>query len=293
MMRSAFSALARSFGALGLVACAAALSGCQCGPPPEPGADAPVARAPTSDGTAVIEGRVVLAEGAELPSTPDNPMVGGPRRPELPEACTPPRMRDRQPVSMLEDRRLVGVLVGLHEFAATPEHEPVTHEMVIRDCRLEPRFLVATRGDRLRVTNETDYPFLPDFGGGLMQVLLHERSREIELTEGDVRTLTCGFAAPCGQAEIVTFYHPLHAITDDEGRFRIERVPAGEELRVSAWHPLFEEASERLTLRPGQTHTIELVLRPKEVAPVPEAPPEASPEGPTPAAGEDEQDVLF
>ena len=269
------------------------LSGCDgCGSAQEPtsepsspsgeGSD----EAPATGSSATIEGIVRLAEGGEPPTYAANPMVAPPGRPDPPEGCTPAQQTDRAPLSPTDDRGLNGVLVALHDFATIPEHEQAIHEMTITDCRLEPRLVVATRGDLLRLTNETDYPFLPNFGQGVMQALLHEDTREVELGQGGIRTLECGFAAPCGRAEIVTLYHPLHTVTDEAGRFRITNVPAGEEVRVSAWHPLVEEASERITLRAGETRTIELVVNP--------APQQApTPAEPRDGPAENDPDILF
>ncbi len=227
-----------------------------------------------------------LVAGAEAPQYPENPMVPPPGRPETPDTCSPPQQTDRAPLQPTGDRGLNGVLVALHDFGTLPDHDPVTHEMTITDCRLSPRLLVATRGDRLRLTNETDYPFLPNFGTGVMQALLYESTREMELGQGGVRTLQCGFAASCGRAEIVTLYHPLHDVSDEVGHFRITDVPAGGELRISAWHPLVQEASETLTLRAGETRVIELVVTPAEITP---------PQTPEPREGpaEDDPDILF
>ncbi len=268
------------------------LSGCDgCGSTQEPSSDPSTERggegAATDSRFAVLEGVVRLAEGADAPQYPANPMTPPAGRPAPPDTCAPPQQTDRAPLSPAADRGLNGVLVALHDFAMVPEHEPETHEMTITDCRLTPRLLVATRGDRLRLTNQTDYPFLPNFGTGVMQALLHTQSREVELGQGGVRTLECGFAAPCGRAEIVTLYHPLFAVSDEAGRFRIERAPAGEEIRVSAWHPLVEEASQTLTLRAGETRRVELVVSP---ASQPEAPADTPPrDGPA----EDDPDILF
>jgi len=266
------------------------LAGCDgCGSAQEPSSDVEESSGGTEgDGPGVIVGVVRLAEGAETPQYPENPMVPPPGRPDPPDTCPPAQQTDRAPLQPGTERGLGGVLVALHDFSTIPEHEPVIHEMTITDCRLTPRLLVATRGDTLRLTNETDYPFLPNFGsGGIMQAILHERSRNTELDQGGIRTLQCGFAAPCGRAEIVTLYHPLHSVTEPTGRFRIEDVPAGEEVRVSAWHPLVQEASETVTLRPGETREIELVVEPAEItAPTP---PDEERDGPA----EDDPDILF
>lgn len=275
--------MSRTFWVLSL---SLAALGCSCGADeeaaPEVGETGDEART-----TATVEGVVRLADGAELPTWPVNPMVPPQGRPELPEACTPAQGADARPVQV-DGGGLRGAMVAMHDFAdALGEHEPVTHQMTITDCRLTPQLVVATRGDHLVLRNETDYPFMPDFGVGMLQALLHEREREMELAQGGVRSLGCGFAAPCGRAEVVTLYHPLHALTGEGGRFRIEGIPPGEGVRVSAWHPLFLEASERLDLVAGQTATVELVLRP---GPTPTPAPD--PEAPTDPA-EDDPDTLF
>ncbi|MCA9606179.1 MAG: carboxypeptidase regulatory-like domain-containing protein [Myxococcales bacterium] len=268
------------------------LSGCDgCGSTQEPSSEPTTieeGESPTADSRfAVLEGVVRLAEGAEAPQYPENPMVPPTGRPEPPEACAPPQQTDRAPLQPAADRGLNGVLVALHDFSTIPEHEPVTHEMTITDCRLTPRLVVATRGDRLRLTNQTEYPFLPNFGMGVLQALVHGQSREVELGQGGARTLECGFAAPCGRAEIVTLYHPLHTVTDEAGHFRIENVPTGEEIRVSAWHPLLVEGSETITLRAGETRRVELTVTP--------APQQAAPADTPPHDGpaENDPDILF
>ncbi|MBX3271161.1 MAG: hypothetical protein KF729_12920 [Sandaracinaceae bacterium] len=273
---------------LGLLALIAVLGGCDgCGSTQEPASD-PAAREPgaATATSATLEGVVRLAEGAAPPRYPENPMIPPPGRPAPPETCAPPQERDRAPLSPGPDRGLNDVLVMLADFATIPEHEPVTHDVSITDCRLTPRLVVGMQGDRLRITNRTDYPFLPDLGASVLQAVLHERSREVELGQGGVRTLQCAFAAPCGRAEIVTLYHPLFAVSDESGRFRIENAPANEEIRISAWHPLVEEATQTLTLRAGETRRVELVVTP---APVPEVPAQPAREGPA----ENDPDILF
>jgi hypothetical protein len=264
------------------------LAGCDgCAEPVEPVSDDEPAESTTRPGTAVIEGVVRLAPGAELPREAVNPMVAPQNRPELPEHCTPPQERDREPVRQVRGDHLAGMVVAVSGFSAEVPHEPVTHQLAIRDCRLTPSAIVATLGDRLRLVNETNYPFMPEMGGGMMTALLHERDREVELGRAGMRTLACGFAASCGRTLIVTQYHPLHAVTDETGRFRIENVPVNEELRIDAWHTLFNEAGEALTLSPGETREIEIVVTPAPARPA--APPPVDP----PGRAEDNPDVLF
>jgi hypothetical protein len=243
------------------LACFALLAGCSAcdrEPTSDPGAQPE----PTSAGTAVIEGIVKLAPGAELPMYAENPLAPGTGRPPLPESCPAPNDSDRRPVRRVRGDRLHGAVVYLGDMSSAPEHEPEVHTVFIRECRLGPRFVAATRGDRMRIVNETDYPFLPDTGTGMMQALLYRQEREYELTQGGIRTLQCGFAAPCGRTEVITMYHSLHDVTDGEGSFRIEDVPANDELHVVAWHPLFQHVDQQLTLEPGETRRLEIVLQP-------------------------------
>ncbi len=268
------------------------LSGCDgCQGGTEPVSDHEVA---TPAARAVIEGHVRLAPGAELPRYFDNPMIAASPRPGIPDFCNPPAERDREPVRRVAGDRLVGVLVAVSEFTGDVPREPATHEVFIRDCRLTPELVVATRGDTLRLVNETNYPFFPDLGQGLMQALLRQQTRDLELGRGGVRTLACGFTAPCGRTQVVTLYHPLHTITDDQGHFRIEGVPSGQEIRLNAWHPLFAETNVAVTARPGETRRVEITLSPAraQAAPTPQSPAPTTPEqAPTPEA--EDPSVLF
>lgn len=276
-------------GRLALIALAMAFIGCGGSGDVEPTGSRPAAdpSRPAAPTTAVLEGVVRLAEGAELPAWAENPMAPA-SRPALPAQCTPPNEADQRPVRQVEGDRLAGVLVALSDFTTEPPHEPATHDLFIRDCRLTPSIVVATRGDRLRLVNETNYPFLPNLGTGMLRAVLHNRSQDIELEQGGLRTLQCGFAASCGRSVVITLHHPLHDSTDEAGRFRIEGVPPGDELKISAWHPLFEESHQIVTLRAGETRRVELVLRPAPPEQLPAEPP--SYDGP---AEDNPANVLF
>ncbi|MEM9188912.1 MAG: hypothetical protein AAGF12_07035 [Myxococcota bacterium] len=210
-----------------------------------------------------ITGVVRLAEGVELPTYPpveraDRPVV---------EACPPPQRGDRNPVTLLEDRRLAGLMVAASEFeGAAPPHDPVDHELRIEDCRLTPKTVVATRGDTLTITNGDEYPFMPGLRrGAIMQALPQNDSRTFELPQGGVQRVECGFSAPCNRADVIILYHPVHTLTGDEGRFRLERVPPLP-LEIHAWHPLFEEAVLEVEVEAGETKEVELTIRPAATA---------------------------
>jgi hypothetical protein len=45
-------------------------------------------------------------------------------------------------------------------------------------------------------------------------------------------------------ARLVTFNHPYFAVTDENGAFKIDNVPSGEELTIYAWHESMSEKKE-------------------------------------------------
>lgn len=274
--------------ALALLALAAI--GCECGAEGGGRGGTSTEPGPTGD-TGIIEGVVRLAPDTTLPRYPESPtQVEG--RPALPSSCSPPREIDRTPVTLAEAN---GALVGLPIVATGRDEarwpratEPRVHEVTITDCRLNPVTIVATRGDLLRLSNRSEYPFFPDLGDGMLQYRTEDR--EITLDRGGARTIQCGWAAPCGRLELITLYHPMHTVTGAEGTFRLEGVPADQEVRLTAWHPLFEEAATTVTVGAGETARVELTIRP---APVQAAPPPPPPERDGPVEDHPDPNVPF
>lgn len=238
----------------------------------------PTPPAPPAGPSGTVIGIVRLAEGAVLPSWPLQAMPHPPgTQVPRPELCGPPKLTDTQSARLdAATRGLSGVLVAPSDFDRAPPITATTHQLTIRECRLEPAFLVATVGDRVVLTNRTDYPFLPTGGEGpgVTQALLGGQTREFALDRVGPRTIGCNaFGSACGRTDVMTMAHPIHAVTGADGRFRIERVPANEDLRLHAWNPLFEETVLPLRLAPGETKTIDIVLTPAPIQVQPEVPP--------------------
>jgi hypothetical protein len=54
--------------------------------------------------------------------------------------------------------------------------------------------------------------------------------------------------------------HPFYAVTDANGNFAIDGLPPGQ-YTIAAWHEVFGEATQKVTVQPGQTGTIQFAFR--------------------------------
>jgi hypothetical protein len=219
-------------------------------------------------GFGVIEGTVRLAEATELPDIPPRMMyiqVLQQTDPlPMPAACTPAKQGDRQPVKLGPGNVLSSIFVAATDFKTSVTRAPRVHELTIRDCRLTPMVIGAMRGDTLHIKNETDYPFMPQLGlVSFFQTMTKEQDRSHTLEALGPQSVMCGFTALCGRSDIITVAHPLYAVTDQVGHFRIEGVPANETLNINAWHPLFKATTHSTTVRAGETTRVDFVLMPE------------------------------
>ncbi|MFW5876675.1 MAG: carboxypeptidase-like regulatory domain-containing protein [Myxococcota bacterium] len=252
---------------------------------PETEKSAEEAEEPSGPEVGTVEGVVRLAEDEKLPEFSReglNEKVDV----ERPDTCPPPKQAEVRPVRLGEGRGLDNVLVSATGFSEAPPHEPTDREVVIRDCRLQPPVVVGLRGDDLVVRNESDHPFFPRIGADpFMEALIKGQSRAIELERGGSYPLRCGMGAACGRTDVVVLYHPVYDLSGEGGSFRIDNVPAGQEVTLHAWHPLFEEASAKVEVAPGETERLELVLEPADRV-IGEPPPADDEEGASEAASE-------
>lgn len=235
-------------------------------------------RPPTrsADLSGVVRGIVKLASGAELPlaALPKGRLIVSP-----PAPCSPLGASDRKLVAQSPDTQgLSPVHLAVTQMTAVPERGPITHEVKIVDCRLTPTLLGAMKGDKVRVTNESDSPVLPVVpGDSMMQALLKGQTRDFTLKRLGPLRITCGFGAFCGESTLVTVAHPLYAVSDEKGQYEIKGIPLGQKVMLHAWHPLFEVSSVPVQLT-TQEHekTVELTLTPRPAPSEPKEKPSAA-----------------
>ncbi|HKU43440.1 MAG TPA: hypothetical protein VJR89_35000 [Polyangiales bacterium] len=246
------------------------LGGCEaCRPKPklESGPSTEASKPASGPKTGVLTGSVRLAPGATLPAYRPEDMErkvlqhvqGG----TFPETCTPPKQSDRTPVVEGPDGKLIGVMVAASEFSTPIKREPKVFDIVIKDCRLTPRLVVGQLGDMINLKNEVQFPFMPTYGANAYnETLTPGQSKALRLEKAGVDNVLCGFTAPCGRTDVVVVRHPVFAVTDDKGVFKIEQFPADETVKLSAWHPLFQDTNISVKVNRGETKTVELVITP-------------------------------
>lgn len=216
-----------------------------------------------------VLGYVRLEAGAALPMYPEAMIGHEPLRPraprgDVPEACKAALLAARMPVLMGAGRGLSSLVVTASDFRRARARDPVVHRARIEGCALRPQTIAMSAGDRLVLENRDAFPFAPLYGPAYEATPL-PRGRElfIPVFPGTIEPLACSADAPCGRSDVFVLKHPVHAVTDDLGAFRIADFPAGEQVRLTVVHPLFEEAETVIWVEPGAKARVELTVRPK------------------------------
>jgi hypothetical protein len=213
-------------------------------------------------------GEVLLAPDSQLPAYTRLDLVRRPLRvhslPDPPSECAQANEAARTAVTLTPEGRLRGVVIAASDFTRVHERKPKHHKLKIEHCRLQPTVITAQGGDILELENHDLYDFEPLIGPGYAgSTLPRGKTLERPLVASGIDIVQCSLGAPCGRADLLVFHHPVHTVSDDAGKFRIANFPAGELVRVTAWHPLFEPAETFVWIEPGKQSSVKLQLTPK------------------------------
>ena len=249
---------------VGLSQLLAACEGCESA---EDHGDAAVSQ--LGSGSVVI-GEVRLAVGETLPAYTVEDLER--KLVEYPTVdAEPPRCKTDTPegqlVTMTDGRLLKGIVVAASGFTTFRPRKPRKHHLTLEGCRLHPSIIGAMTGDTLHLRNKTDYPFVPIFGPmPTMGPLQPGKHYKISLPHAGVESMMCSRQARCGRTDVVVMHHPVFGVTDEQGRFRIDDFPASETVKLSAWHPLFEEAETFVWVDYGKQTSVNLELEVRQRA---------------------------
>ena len=201
-----------------------------------------------------LEGRVVY-QGSEIPKPTRI------RNTTDPEHCGPSHTLEDVLISA-EHGGIQNVVVSLAEVPMAAESRPAPSRLVLDNasCRFDPHVAVLTTGSILEATN-SDRFFHSVHVYGLFNI-------NVGLGPGQskvIRTLSRPgrFVVRCDVHGWMRAYlwvedHPYHAVSTEDGSFRIEDVPAGS-YTLSAWHEVLGRQELTVAFREGEVSHLNLV----------------------------------
>lgn len=123
-----------------------------------------------------------------------------------------------------------------------------------RQCRFEPHVAVLTVGSTIEAVNrDAFYHSVHLYGLKRLNVSLHtSKSRLIELPKRPGFLIVKCDVHGWMQAYIRVDRHPFHAVTDEDGRFRIEGIPTGTH-PLEVWHEHLGSQEHTVTVQANTT----------------------------------------
>jgi hypothetical protein len=162
-------------------------------------------------------------------------------------------------------RPLADVLVAITGYAGyfVPERAEAA-KLTIDDCAFGARTVAMTFGQRLEVGNNTPELWAPSLAQTPMPVLMMATSHgdpvRLYPPHPGYFTLIDKEKHSWAQADVYALLHPLHAVTDAAGHYRIDGVPVGK-LKVNArLRVLQQDASADVEILAGVVKNVDLVL---------------------------------
>jgi hypothetical protein len=145
-----------------------------------------------------------------------------------------------------------------HEIMARPASIVLDN----RNCAFSPRIQVAPLGSELRLKNSD--PILHAVHARLGTETLFNvglpRWRQVtkSLTRSGIIKIDCDVLHTWMSAAIVVTASPYHAVTDQHGRFAVERLPAGD-YEIEAWHEKLGSRKRRLVVFENTQSSVDIV----------------------------------
>lgn len=234
-------------------------SSAQEGAPPE----RDQAEAKKEEAKPKVTGRV-LFEG-ELPMVKD---LDVPAR--AAEGCCPPGKEvDRTDMSLRisKDRGIAGAVVSVKVKDAKVDIPKEPYLLDQKGCRFLPHVLVVPKGAKVAFLNsdETSHNvhLISVLNDPLNQTVLAGKKLERTFGEAEAIKVTCDMHTWMKSWVVVT--DATHwAVTDDEGNFTLEGLPAGEH-EVTVWHETLGKKTTKVTVAAdGKADAVEVKLAKKK-----------------------------
>ncbi len=169
----------------------------------------------------------------------------------------------------------VVAVTGYSGFYLPERNEAQT--LTIEDCAFAARTVAMTFGQRLEVANKTNELWAPMLTQAPLPVLMMATSNgdpvKLYPTHPGYFTLVDKGAHPWAVANVYALLHPLHAVSDAAGHYRIDGAPVGK-LKVGArLQAIQREASADVMVLANVVQKVDLVIHNAAAAPLADAGP--------------------
>jgi hypothetical protein len=158
----------------------------------------------------------------------------------------------------------VVVVTGYSGFTVAEKNDAV-HLTIGSNCAYPSRTIAVTFGQRLEISNKTKLLFAPVIADNMQTAVMVAPPQE----NGDPVKLyptMAGYFAltdrmePFVREDLYVFRHPLHAVTDLAGHYRIDGLPVGK-LKVGVHHPTVDaDAEAPIDVVAGVVQKVDLTL---------------------------------
>jgi len=150
-------------------------------------------------------------------------------------------------------------------FESIPSGKPIDTRATLKLdnhlCRIEPHVAAVAVGQRVQISNSD--PILHktharlDGRTTIFSIALPVQNQRIAKTirRPGLMTLDCDAGHPWTRGFVYAFTHPYFAVTDENGAFRIDQVPAGR-WKVTAWHEELGRETREIVIDPGGDTTV-------------------------------------
>jgi hypothetical protein len=168
------------------------------------------------------------------------------------------------------DGGVQNVIVVLRPTDRHARAQPLSIILDNRNCAFTPHVQVATVGSELRLKNSD--PILHAVHARLGQETLFNvglpRWRQVTktLTRNGMVRINCDVLHTWMSAVIVVTESPHYAVTDQQGRFIIGRLPTGE-YEMETWHEKLGSMNRRFMVHESAETSVDVVYRPNQKMP--------------------------
>jgi len=192
---------------------------------------------PYAGPTGVVEGTIFVT------GDPSPPLMGK-NFTACPEAAKTYAKYFREGAPLANGARpLIDAIVGITGYAGyfVPERNE-SERIYIRDCAYSTRTVVLTMGQALEVQNKSAglFMYAPELENQPHPALMMatQNGDPVRLYPAQIGRYRLIDRAKNDwmEADVYVIGHPLHAVTDEQGHYRIEGVPVGK-LKIAAQHP--------------------------------------------------------